>query len=129
MSVAGPVPPPGRLRTVLVVEDELPVREVLSRTLAEAGYQVLEASNGLDALQLFEGRECGVDVVITDLRMPQMGGRELAARLAERGPVPPILFMSGFNSPRTAGSLPGPVFQKPFENDRLLAQLSQLLGG
>jgi len=128
MSVAGSVPPAGEARTVLVVEDEPPVREVLSRTLAEAGYDVLQASNGLEALDLVARRARPVDAVITDLRMPGMGGRELAARLAERVPAPPILFMSGFNSPRTSGVLPGPVFQKPFDNERLLGLLSHVLG-
>ena len=115
-------------RTVLVVDDELPARTVLGRTLVEAGYSVLTASGAREALHLFESSEGrSVEVVITDLVMPGMDGQYLAARLLERSPAPRMIFITGFASPRTREALPGAVFEKPVEHERLLSHLASLL--
>lgn len=82
--------------TVLIVEDEQSVRAVARRILSRAGYRVLEAENGQDALAIWESRAPDIDVVLTDMVMPTMGGRELAGRLWDRRPTLPILFMSGY---------------------------------
>ncbi|MEO8211858.1 MAG: PAS domain-containing protein, partial [Myxococcales bacterium] len=87
---------PGR-ETVLVVEDEPTVRKLIRHVLADLGYHVLTASNGLEALTIFEEGQA-VDVLVTDLVMPGLGGRELAARVRERSPTLPILFMSGYSA-------------------------------
>ena len=121
------LPPALRRRhTVLLVEDELPVRMVLSRTLEEAGYRVVTASNGQEALRLAE-QQVGFDAVITDLAMPRMSGQELAARLAQRTPTLPMLFISGFGASADRAELPGPLLLKPFDNEWLLDQLSRML--
>ncbi|MEP6654387.1 MAG: ATP-binding protein, partial [Myxococcales bacterium] len=87
---------PGR-ETVLVVEDEPTVRKLIRHVLAGLGYRVLTASNGLEALAIVEQGQA-VDVLVTDLVMPGLGGRELAARARERSPTLPILFMSGYSA-------------------------------
>ncbi|MCX6907967.1 MAG: PAS domain S-box protein, partial [Verrucomicrobia bacterium] len=82
--------------TVLLVEDEDPVREFAVRLLREAGYAVLEARNGVDALRLLqEQANRKIDIMVTDVIMPQMGGKELADQLKQIRPATRILFVSG----------------------------------
>jgi CheY-like chemotaxis protein len=82
--------------TVLVVEDEPPVRRLAERILRTAGYRVLAAPNGEAALALARGLEHGIDLLLTDVVMPQMSGRELQERLVERFPRMRVLYMSGY---------------------------------
>jgi two-component system cell cycle sensor histidine kinase/response regulator CckA len=111
--------------TVLVVEDEDALRAGISRLLQGQGYQVLEAANGATALQLLEGPAAdNIALVLTDLRMPVMDGRQLAAALARRRPSLPIVFMSGFTAQLMDLRLVSPhlaFLAKPFRNDDLLA--------
>jgi CheY-like chemotaxis protein len=81
---------------VLVAEDEPMVRSIMARTLRDCGYSVLEASHGQEALAVLEAERGEVSLLVVDLVMPEMGGRELAARVAERWPGIPILFISGY---------------------------------
>lgn len=81
---------------VLVAEDEPMVRSVMARTLRDCGYGVLEASDGRQALDLVQAREGRVALIVADVVMPDLGGREMAARLAQRWPELPILFTSGY---------------------------------
>ena len=81
---------------VLVVEDEASVRRIIGRTLRELGYLVLEAPHGRDALAIAADPATRIDLIVADVVMPGMGGRELATRLAERRPGIPILFTSGY---------------------------------
>jgi CheY-like chemotaxis protein len=95
----GEIPRPDSGPPVAVVaEDEAAVRGLVSRVLVEEGFEVLEASNGVEALDLAatprtDGR---LRLVVTDLAMPKMGGRELAERLRERGFHVPLLFITGY---------------------------------
>src|SRR5690606_4968800 len=82
--------------TVLVVEDEQIVRDLTCRALRAFGYTVLEARNGSEALQLMERDGKDVRIVVSDVVMPGMGGRELGARLSLLRPDLPVLFMSGY---------------------------------
>jgi PAS domain S-box-containing protein len=96
-----PAPPPPSAvarghETVLVVEDEPPLRELAARILAAAGYTVLQAANGPDALALIAGHAATVDLVFTDVVMPGMNGRELAARLSVLRPSMRVLYTSGY---------------------------------
>jgi hypothetical protein len=117
--------------TVLVVEDEPAVRELARRLLVEAGYDVLVAPNGHDALQAFDARGGNVDLVLTDLIMPGMSGRELAHRLRARRPTVNVLYMSGY----TAGLLGEQAFldegedlvEKPFTRALLLRKVDAVL--
>src|SRR5690606_23037961 len=77
-----------------LVEDNVAVRKSAAKLLAALGYQVETAADGVDALETIDSG-AGVDLVLTDLSMPRMGGAELANRLRERAPQLPVLFMSG----------------------------------
>ena len=83
--------------TVLLVEDESAVRILAHRILERSGYRVLDARHGADALLLWGQYADQIDVVVTDLVMPEMGGRALADALRETNPTVPILFMSGYS--------------------------------
>ena len=101
------------------------------RSLRRAGYEVYEASNGEDALRKLESLRGLVDLVVTDVVMPQMGGRELAERAVAKWPGVRVLFVSGYteNAIVHRGVLdPGLVFlAKPFSHDELLRRVRQLL--
>lgn len=109
--------------TILIVEDEQSVRAVARRILDRVGYLVLEAENGHDALAIWEDRAADIDVVLTDMVMPTMGGRELAGRLWDHRPTLPILFMSGYaeDEVMTQGSADSRVhfLEKPFDAQTL----------
>src|SRR5262245_64837467 len=83
-------------RTVLVVDDEEVVRILISRALTEAGYRVLLAIHGVNATAILEQDTPAVDLVICDLVMPVMTGRDLARWLGAHRPELPILFISGY---------------------------------
>ncbi len=87
---------PSGTETVLIVEDEESVRTSVRRILAKCGYTTIEAVNGADALLKFAEFPDSIDLVITDLLMPEMGGRELVERLMVRKPDLKVIFMSGY---------------------------------
>jgi two-component system cell cycle sensor histidine kinase/response regulator CckA len=109
---------------VLLVEDEFAVRMTIRLVLEKNGYTVLEAKHGEDALLVWNSDADLIDVLLTDLRMPQMGGRALAARLRAERPDLPVLFMSGYEGPGLpddeAADIGAPVLQKPFSSATLL---------
>jgi CheY-like chemotaxis protein len=109
LSVTSPTTPL-RQATVLVVDDEEPLRLYVSRIMEDEGYRTLSAGDGAEALTLLDQSEDLVQLVITDILMPNMDGLELAARLARRAHAPPVLFMSGNN----LINLNGPLLIKPF---------------
>ncbi len=117
-------------RTVLVVDDEDIVRALVARSLREAGYRVLQASHGAAAIGLLEVGAAAVDLVICDLVMPVVGGREVAGWMREHCPRVPLLFISGY--PRTyleAHDLfdpTVPMLRKPFLPSRLLEAVEEL---
>ena len=117
-------PVPIRAPTVLVVEDEEGVRQLMRRTLEAAGYRVCEADDGFQALSvLLQGRQ--VDLVLTDVQMPRMDGCELAAHMAALAIKLPILFVTGYVNEPESGALPGPVLTKPFRPEQLVAFVRQ----
>jgi CheY-like chemotaxis protein len=108
---------------VLVVEDQEPVRAMIVRILAGDGYLVLEARDGVEALEVLEAHP-DVSLILTDLEMPRMDGFELADRLASRSNIQ-ILFMSGYAD--HLRKPPAPFLQKPFTADVLSTQVQRLL--
>ena len=128
-------PPDGRPAggfTVLVVDDEEPVRRLAVRMLTWAGYQAIEARHGREALAALEQHTGPVHLVLTDIKMPGMNGRELGRFVEERWPGKPMLYMSGFASEVFRGGLlePGaPFLAKPFTQDDLAAKVRSLLNG
>ena len=107
---------------ILVVDDQESVRAMLRRQLTDAGHTVLEAGDGAEALHLVRRRNGAVDLILSDVVMPQMNGTELATRIGGEFPEIPVILMSAF-APGWRG--PGgaqarrivPVLQKPFDAD------------
>jgi two-component system, cell cycle sensor histidine kinase and response regulator CckA len=129
--VTVPAAPGHPAEVVLVAEDEPMVRSVMARTLRDSGYTVLEASNGREALDLLEQRGGAVNLVVADVVMPGMGGREMTARLAERWPQVPVLFTSGYTGldvVRRGLLEEGREFlQKPLAPEALIRKVRQLV--
>jgi len=85
------------------VEDEPAVRKLVTRTLTQRGYQIIEAANGQEALVVWEKNQAAIRLVLTDMVMPEgIGGLELARRLRLQSPQLKIVFMSGYNPELTA---------------------------
>ena len=120
----------GGAETILIVEDEDMVRTLAGRGLREHGYEVLEARNGADALRQLAFRS-DVNLVISDVVMPEMGGRELGQRLSADRPSLPVLYMSGYTGEDVTqrGLLePGAPFQqKPFAPEELARKVREML--
>jgi CheY-like chemotaxis protein len=103
---------------VLVVEDDAHVRRIVVETLSSRGYTVTEAANGREALEATASRAHAPALVVTDVIMPGMAGRELVQRLRERWPDVRVLFTTAYVADETAGhasnELPGAILRKPF---------------
>ncbi|HEU5116611.1 MAG TPA: response regulator, partial [Isosphaeraceae bacterium] len=112
------------------VEDEDVVRSVAHRILDRNGYRILEARNGIEALDIAETHEGTIHLLITDLTMPGMSGRELAERLAALRPDIRILFISGYTEDddfrRSIDQL-GAFLEKPFSPEALCNRVRRLL--
>jgi two-component system cell cycle sensor histidine kinase/response regulator CckA len=123
----------GGNETILVVEDEDVVRMLACRGLREMGYTVLETRHGREALDLVEGGRQAIDLVISDVVMPELSGRELGSRLAVLQPELPVLYMSGYTGDDVIqrGLLePGvPFQQKPFTPEGLARKVREMLDG
>ncbi len=117
--------------TILLAEDENSVRELARRFLEEAGYDVHIARDAEEALQIFDRLAGKIDVLVTDVVMPGLSGKELYERLAERRPALPVVYISGYtdNAVVHRGVLDaGTVFlQKPFKPQDLLRKIRQAL--
>jgi CheY-like chemotaxis protein len=119
--------------TILVVEDDATVRSAIRRVLERRGYDVLESWNGEQALATLAEARGSVDLVISDIVMPEMSGLELRDRLKEFQPAVPVLLMSGYSQEAITRlgnheSL-GPLIEKPFTVDRLLENVRSVLHG
>lgn len=125
------LPRSGNQATVLLAEDEQPVREAVKRILAGEGHRVIAATNGREALEYFTAHAQEIDVLVTDIVMPEMGGAELAKECVSQRPLLGVLYMSGYadaavittdavaNRTRFIG--------KPFNREAFLARLAELL--
>ena len=119
--------------TILLVEDEAAVRSLLRRFLDAQGYRVVETSDGETALQEAENRDGEIDLLLTDLVMPTMGGFELARRMESRWPDLKILFMSGYSEDAVGMMDNEPMMnatnflQKPFSTDLLARRVRAIL--
>jgi two-component system cell cycle sensor histidine kinase/response regulator CckA len=117
--------------TILLVEDELAVRTLVRDVLLAHGYTVLEARHGRDALRISERHSGPIHLMLTDVVMPEMSGRELAKRLVTLRPTMPVIYMSGYTDTAVVhhGVLdPGTTFlQKPFTPDALVRKIQQVL--
>jgi PAS domain S-box-containing protein len=128
-----PVPEPagGRGETVLIAEDEPAMREVARRILSRSGYHVIVAANGHEAIELAASHPGDIDVLLTDVVMPRMLGKEAAERIRALRPGVKVLFMSGYAQGvlDCQGVIDAGVnlIQKPFSKAQLLGTLRQII--
>lgn len=119
--------------TILVVDDEEPVRTVSQRALESLGYRVLAAGDGVEALEVAAAHDGAIDLLLTDIRMPRLGGMELAARLLAVRSETRVLLMSGyseFGPPADASHLAeAPRLMKPFGVVALAQRVREMLDG
>lgn len=118
--------------TILLVDDEAAVRTLVKKILSQKGYRVFDAADGAIALRVAAAHVGEVDLVLTDVAMPNLGGRGMVEELRELSPDIRVLFMSGypkeeiFPDKATAGRTP--YLQKPFTSETLFAEIRAALG-
>ncbi|WP_461210415.1 HD domain-containing phosphohydrolase [Desulfocurvus sp. DL9XJH121] len=116
-------------RTVLLVDDEPELLEVNRETLESCGHRVLTAGNGLDALEVLSSHP--VDLVVTDLRMPRLDGRQLLARMRERGQDADVIFLTGYGTVESAVECirlgAADYLLKPFDIREFLTKVDKVL--
>jgi CheY-like chemotaxis protein len=124
--MAAPSPRQTHPATVLVVDDEEIMRLLLIRTMETEHYQVYAAADGLEALMMLE-EGLSVDLVVADVSMPRMDGRQLALELTKRDPHIPVVLISGVYL-GGGTEFPVPVLPKPFTPMALAARVREVLG-
>jgi CheY-like chemotaxis protein len=124
--------PGGQGELVLLVEDEDGIREVARRILERSGYRVLTAGDGAEAIELARDHDGPIDLLITDVIMPHMLGKEVAERVAALRPEARVMYMSGYAEPILGSGdavPPGIVLlEKPFTEHLLLTKAREALG-
>ena len=112
--------------TILLVEDEPAVRQLFATALTRAGYKVIEARNGEEAVKLFDQQADAIDLLLTDMRMPYMGGADLAKELRTRKSDLRLICISGY--PGSGGTEVSTDFlAKPFSRDEMLRKVRDVL--
>lgn len=120
-------PNPG---TLLVIDDDEQVRGFCRRCLVGAGFRVLDADNGFDALLIAASHDGCIDMLITDVEMPQIGGPELVHAFQTLWPSTKVLFISGGKDPgRAQLNSDAPFLIKPFTSQKLVRTVDNALGG
>jgi CheY-like chemotaxis protein len=126
-----PLPDARHSETVLVVEDEQIVRELVCDVLSDQGYHVLCANNGEEALDLSRRHKGQIDLLITDVIMPQMNGHELAMKLSLERPTTKVLYVSGYSdheiSDQSAMNGHFELLQKPFTPQTLAKKIREVI--
>ena len=124
-------PAPGGSEVILLTEDEEETRKIATRVLELAGYTVIEAENGLDALEKAKDFQDSIDLLFTDIVMPVMGGKELSEKLTATHPRTKVLFTSGYLGDRVNRNdkmfKDGRFLNKPYDVPVLLRKIRQLL--
>ena len=117
--------------TIMLVEDEAAVRDIAARMLQRQGYTVLEASDGAEALRLVEQHRGPVHLLLTDVVLPKMGGRQLAERMEVLRPEIKVLFASGYTDDvilrHNLLERRGRLVQKPFTGELLARKVREVL--
>jgi PAS domain S-box-containing protein len=129
---AAPAPASPGSVTVLLAEDEAAVRSLVAESLRLEGYNVIEARDGEEALSAHAESEAPVDLLVTDLAMPRLGGLALAERLRRRAPTVAVLYLTGFLDRSLAGAsaamVPGSaLMHKPFPPAELIGKVREML--
>jgi DNA-binding NtrC family response regulator len=118
-----------RTRTILVVEDDTAVRRSLWRLLTRAGFEVFEAVDGEDALRIWQEQRARIDLVLSDLMMPEMNGGVLAQSIHAISPETKFLFLSGYAAESVMELLRDDalVLEKPIDSAALIQTINNLL--
>jgi two-component system cell cycle sensor histidine kinase/response regulator CckA len=112
--------------TILLVEDEPAVRQLFAQALTRAGYRVYEARNGQEAVKVFDQHGDTIDLLLTDMRMPYMGGGELATHLRAKNTALKLICISGYPGGGETG-MTDDFLAKPFSRDDLLNKVREVL--
>ena len=121
---------PGRGELILVVDDDEKLLRALARMLRSLGFSVLTAPNGADALEVIQACSTPIEVILVDLVMPRMGGKELVDRLAQKGVIPGVIYMSGYDDPAQMSPVlrsGAPLLHKPFTLHALVVVLRSVI--
>jgi len=110
---------------ILVVDDEAVARRFMERALTEAGYRVMLASDGEQALELIRMTRRRIALVVTDLVMPGMGGHAFALEVGRLSSPPPVLYISAYEKPQ--GEMAKRFLQKPFTGSELISTVRNLI--
>jgi DNA-binding response OmpR family regulator len=115
------------MNTILIVDDEYLIADILGYALEDEGYQVMKASNGDKALEML--RVTSVQLVITDYMMPALNGEELVRKMREEPTLEkvPVILMSGAQASQICPTLVEAIFDKPFDMDQMIAKVRELL--
>jgi two-component system, cell cycle sensor histidine kinase and response regulator CckA len=119
-----------RAGCVLIVDDEPALRRFAARVLSEEGYSILEAADGLEAIQQIDANRSAIDVVVSDIVMPRVTGTELLQQLARRHPTLPVVLMSGYAAAvllERGIAAPCAVLAKPFTPEQLVDEVRRCL--
>jgi two-component system, cell cycle sensor histidine kinase and response regulator CckA len=117
-------------KNILLVDDDTLLREVLARTLASAGYNVIQAASAHEAIQMHSDPSCSIDLLITDIRLSSMNGHHLADALRERDPKLKIIYISGCPEELSAAEKSqSDLLIKPFRPSALLEKVHTCMGG
>ena len=117
--------------TILLVDDDDGVRRILRKVLEAKPYRVVESGQPRSACTTFDADPMGIDLVVTDLKMPGMSGQDVAAHIWSARPELRVLFISGYTDHTYAEALNGArsrFLEKPFASEALLQQVAELLG-
>jgi two-component system, cell cycle sensor histidine kinase and response regulator CckA len=129
---AGDPSPPACTETILVVEDEPQVRALVRVVLTRAGYTVLEASNGREALGVAAAHQGRIDLILSDAIMPEMNGPDMVAKLRETHPEIPVIYMSGYSGSALSRAIVDTAddyLQKPVSPVTLTVRVRAVLDG
>jgi DNA-binding NtrC family response regulator len=124
--------PTAEREIVLVVDDEPTVRRLARRVLLEDGFEVIEAADGAEALELVDGSGDPLRVVVSDIVMPKLNGVQLLQRLSITHPELPVILMSGYAGPELAErgiQAPCSLLVKPFKPEELVAEVRRCIRG
>jgi two-component system cell cycle sensor histidine kinase/response regulator CckA len=124
--------PTAEREIVLVVDDEPTGRRLARRVLLEDGFEVIEAADGAEALDLVEGSADPLRVVVSDIVMPKLNGVQLLQRLSITHPELPVILMSGYAGPELAErgiQAPCSLLVKPFKPEELVAEVRRCIRG
>jgi signal transduction histidine kinase/ActR/RegA family two-component response regulator len=128
---ATPIPTKRLTGRVLLVEDDRAVRMIAARVLRRDGYEVVEATNGREGFELYRKMGGRVELIVTDLVLPEMGGRAMIRAMEAEGPVPPVIYMSGYTAEAMSAQsilAEGDHFlEKPFTTESMLAKVRETL--